>query len=87
MPLPPVNPPAPPYVPDPYTTDLHRWCAALCAQDPLVPFPPTQETWRRWAAEVITRTRFAVLNPPQPVYYKRWQDWGARLREAVLNAG
>jgi hypothetical protein len=74
-------------VPNPYATPWDRWAAELALQDARIPFPPPVNGWRRWANEVTNFSRFAVLNPPQPLYYSRWQDWAVRLREAALAAG
>lgn len=71
-------------LPDPRNLQLNRWAAELALQDPLVPYPPDERSWQRWAINVLAYTSLsALLTPPDPRYYSDWRSWAIRLKEAA----
>jgi hypothetical protein len=74
-------------IPDPRDTPLLRWAAELSQQDPDVPFLLSEQGWQTWAQRVVAFSTLAVLNLPNPLYFKDWRGWAIKVKEAANVAG
>ena len=75
---------------DPRMMEFPHWAALTSAslrQNGALPTVTREDDWRTWAAALRQLPVWSGGDIPDPRGYATWQDWGARVSEAVQRLG